>query len=197
MIRLAGAGVILRSVHEVVAEFGVEYFKRAAREVIEESRRVVMDNIRNWMVPGTYEQCGFRVCKFKGLQKNFWERADTDTLIHMHMRTTVDARGRICNDMTGSSRWGYHAFNAFPGGVKVAFMLGLAGALFAYNTRNFTAGGNYAVTGVLQKFECTTPVRRWRPIPTPGRRCSGPRPWPTTRSYAASSCAATWRKPTP
>ena len=145
-MRLAGAAMIARSVHEVIDEFGVEYFKLASREVIEESRRVVIDNIRNWMIPGTYEQVGFRVAKFKGLQK-IWERADADNLIHMHMSTTIDERGRICNDMEGSSRWGYHAFNAFPGGVKVAFMLGLSGAL-AYNTK-FSSGGNYAVTGNL------------------------------------------------
>jgi len=145
-MRLAGAAMIARSVHEVIDEFGVEYFKLASREVIEESRRVVIDNIRSWMIPGTYEQVGFRVAKFKGLQK-IWERADVDNLIHMHMTTTIDDRGRICNDMEGSSRWGYHAFNAFPGGVKVAFMLGLSGAL-AYNTK-FSSGGNYAVTGHL------------------------------------------------
>lgn len=153
-MRLAGAAMILRSVHEVVEEFGVDYFKLAAREVIEETRRVVMDNIRNWMVPGTYQQAGFRVCRFKGLQ-TLWERADTDTLIHMHMRTTIDERGRICNDMEGSSRWGYHAFNAFPGGVKVAFMLGLSGAL-AHNTK-FSAGANYAVTGVLPEGSIYNP----------------------------------------
>ncbi len=112
-MRLAGAGMILRSVHEVVAEFGVEYFKQAAREVIEETRRVVMDNIRNWMVPGTYEQCGFRVCRFKGLQK-LWARADVDTVIHMHMSTSIDARGRILNDMEGSSRWAITRSTRFP-----------------------------------------------------------------------------------
>jgi acetone carboxylase, alpha subunit len=153
-MRLAGAAMIARSVHEIVAEFGIEYFKEASREVIEESRRVVIDNIRNWTVPGTYEQTGFRVVKFKGLQ-NIWERADKDSLIHMHMKTTIDDKGRIHNDMEGSSRWGYHAFNAFPGGVGVAFMLGLSGPL-GYNTK-FTAGGNYAVTGNLPEGSIYNP----------------------------------------
>jgi len=153
-MRLAGAAMIAQSVHEIVAEFGVEYFKQAAREVIEESRRVVMDNIQNWMVPGTYEQAGFRVVKFEGLQQ-IWERANKNSLIHMHMKTTIDEHGRIFNDMEGSSRWGYHAFNAFPGGVGVAFMLGLSGPL-GYNTK-FTAGGNYAVTGNLPEGSIYNP----------------------------------------
>lgn len=153
-MRLAGAAMIARSVHEVIEEFGVEYFKLAAREVIEESRRVVMDNIRNWMVPGTYEQVGFRIAKFKGLQK-IWKHADVDHLIHVHMNTTIDERGRICNDMEGSSRWGYHAFNAFPGGAKVAMMLGLSGPL-AYNTK-FSAGANYAVTCKLPEGSIYNP----------------------------------------
>lgn len=153
-MRLAGAAMIAHSVHEIVEEYGVEYFKLASREVIEESRRVVMDNIRNWTVPGTYEQVGFRVVKFKGLQK-IWERADKDSLIHMHMKTTIDDQGRLFYDMEGSSKWGYHAFNAFPGGVGVAFMLGLSGAL-GYNTK-FTAGGNYAVTGNLPEGSIYNP----------------------------------------
>ena len=153
-MRLAGAAMISRSVHEIVEEFGVEYFKAASKEVIEESRRVVMDNIRNWVVPGTYEQSGFRVVKFKGLQ-NIWERADKDSLIHMHMKSSIDDKGRIAIDMEGSSRWGYHAFNAFPGGVGVAFMLGFSGPL-GYNTK-FTAGGNYAVTANLPEGSVYNP----------------------------------------
>jgi acetone carboxylase, alpha subunit len=142
-MRLAGAGMILRSVHEIIDEFGVEYFKQASREVVEESRRVVLDNIRSWMVPGTYEQAGFRLCAYRGMQK-IWEHADKDNLMHVHLKTSIDQQGRLANDTEGSSRWGFHAFNAFPGGFKVALMLGCAGAL-SHNTK-FAAGGNYAVT---------------------------------------------------
>lgn len=145
-MRLAGCAMILKSIHEIIDEFGVDYYLRASKEVIEESRRVVKDNIRNWMIPGTYEQSAFRVCLYKGLQ-NIWEHADKDSLIHVYMRSSIDGDGRFYADMEGSSKWDYHAFNAFPGGHKVALMMGLAGAL-AYNTK-FTSGGNYMVDSNL------------------------------------------------
>jgi len=145
-MRLAGCAMILKSVHDIIDEFGVEYYIQASKEVIEETRRVVKDNINNWMVPGTYEQSSFRVCLYKGMQK-IWEHADKDTLIHIYMKSSIDDEGRFHFDMEGSSKWGYHAFNAFPGGYKVAVMMALAGAL-GYNTK-FTSGGNYLMTSNL------------------------------------------------
>ncbi len=145
-MRLAGCAMILNSVHEIIAEFGVDYYKQASKEVIEESRRVVMENINNWMIPGIYEQAGFRICKYKGMQQ-IWDHADKDNVIHVYMRGSIDDKGRYHCDMEGSSKWDFHAFNAFPGGHKVALMMGLAGAL-GYNTK-FTSGGNYAVTSNL------------------------------------------------
>ena len=142
-MRLAGCAMILRAVHEIIDEFGVDYYVQATREVIEETRRVVMDNIRNWMVPGIYEQAAFRICKYKGLQQ-IWAHADKDSVIHVHLKVSLDERGRFACDMEGSSRWGFHAFNAYPGGTSVAQMMALAGAL-GYNTK-FTSGGNLAVT---------------------------------------------------
>lgn len=142
-MRLAGCAMMLRAVHEIIAEFGLDYYQQATREVIEESRRMVMDNIRNWMVPGVYEQAAFRICKYKGLQ-NIWAHADKDTVIHVHLKVCIDERGRLECDMEGSSRWGFHAFNAYPGGTSVAQMMALAGAL-GHNCK-FTSGGNLTVT---------------------------------------------------
>ncbi|MEW5057088.1 hydantoinase [Cycloclasticus sp. 46_120_T64] len=153
-MRLAGCAMILQSVHEIIDEFGVDYYLQASKEVIEESRRVVKDNINNWMVPGTYEQSSFRTSMCKGLQK-IWEHADKDSLIHIYMKSTVDAEGRIHADMEGSSKWDYHAFNAFPGGHKVAMMMGLAGAL-GHNSK-FTSGGNYMVSSNLPEGSIYNP----------------------------------------
>jgi len=141
-MRLAGCAMILRSVHDIIAEFGVDYYRQAAREVIEESRQMVMDNIRNWMVPGIYEQAAFRVCRYKGLQK-IWAHADRDTVIHVHMKVALDAEGRLECDLEGSSRWGFHAFNAYPGGTSVAMVMGVAGIL-GHNTK-FTSGAYFAL----------------------------------------------------
>lgn len=153
-MRLAGCAMILQSVHAIIDEFGLEYYQRASREVIEETRRVVLDNIRSWLVPGTYENVSFRMVKYKGLQK-IWAHADKDSVIHVHMNVSIDEHGRYAADMEGSSRWGYHAFNAYPGGAHIAQMMALSAGL-CHNSK-FTSGGRYAETMNLPKGSIYNP----------------------------------------
>lgn len=141
-MRLAGCAMVHKGVHEIIAEFGLDYFKRAIREVIEESRRMVMDNIHGLMIPGRYSGCAFRVAKYKGMQ-TIWSQADKDNLIHIRQSLEVDERGRLYADLEGSSRWGYHAFNGFPGGADCALYLAMTNT-FSHNTK-VTAGINQAV----------------------------------------------------
>ncbi len=140
-MRLAGCAMVHKGIHEIIVEFGIDYFKRAVREVIEESRRMVMDNIHNLMIPGTYSGCAFRVAKYKGMQ-NIWPQADRDTLIHIRQSLEVNQKGQVLADMEGSSRWAYHAFNGYPGGADCAFYLAMTNC-FSHNTK-VTAAINMA-----------------------------------------------------
>ncbi len=142
-MRLAGCAMVHKAVHEIVEEFGLPYYQRAVREVIEESRRMVLDNIKALMIPGTYTGCAFRVAKYKGMQK-IWSQADRDNLIHIRQSLSVDERGRIAADLEGSSRWGQHAFNGYPGGADCALYLAMTNT-FSHNTK-VTAGLNLTVT---------------------------------------------------
>src|SRR5690606_32256665 len=109
-MRLAGCAMIHDAVHELVAEFGLDYYKRAVREIIEESRRRIVDNVRSTTVPGTYGGCAFRMVRYQGLQK-IWSHADRNTLIHVRASVEVHGNG-LRVDTEGSSRWGYHSYNA-------------------------------------------------------------------------------------
>jgi len=140
-MRLAGCAMIHAAAHALIEEFGIDYYRRAIREVIEESRRMVVDNIRSTMVPGTYNGCAFRLVKYKGLQ-NVWSHADKNTLIHIRGSVEPNERG-LRLDTEGSSRWGYHSYNATPGGVDCAVFLGMINS-FAHNTK-VTAGIDLAV----------------------------------------------------
>ncbi|WP_245590526.1 hydantoinase B/oxoprolinase family protein [Aneurinibacillus terranovensis] len=132
-MRLAGCAMILKAVHEIIEEFGVDYYKQAIREIIEESRLEILQNIKTIMVPGRYTSTAFRAVKYKGLQK-LWAHADKDSLIHIRQRFEVDESGGIIADFEGTSRWGYHAFNGYPGGADVAFYLAMINQ-FAHNTK--------------------------------------------------------------
>lgn len=153
-MRLAGCAMVHKGIHEIVAEFGLDYFKRAVREVIEESRRMVMDNIHSLMVPGTYNGCAFRVARYKGLQ-SIWSQADRDNLIHVRQSVEVDPKGKVLVDLEGSSRWGYHAFNGYPGGADCALYLGMTNT-FSHNTK-VTAAINIAVESRYPKGSIYNP----------------------------------------
>lgn len=141
-MRLAGCAMIHRVVHRLIDEFGLAYFKNAIREVIEESRLRVVDNIRSLTVPGTYTGCAFRYVRYQGLQ-NIWSHADKNTLIHVRQGQTTDELGRLRVDMDGSSRWGYHSYNGTPGGADCAVFLGMINS-FSHNTK-VTAGLSLSV----------------------------------------------------
>jgi acetone carboxylase, alpha subunit len=132
-MRLAGCAMIHKAVHEIIEEFGLDYYKQAIREIIEESRLQILQNIRTLMVPGRYTSVAFRAVKYKGLQK-LWAHADKDMLIHIRQRLEVDEEGGVIADFTGTSRWDYHAFNGYPGGADVAFYLAMINQ-FAHNTK--------------------------------------------------------------
>lgn len=145
-MRTAGCAMIHKAVHEIVAEFGLDYFRRAAREVLEESRRMVVDNIQTLMVPGRYNGCSFRAIPQKGWQK-IWTTADRDFLIHIRESLEVRADGGIHVDFEGSSKPGAHAYNGYPGGVNCALFLSMT-STFMHNTKptgaiNQTVSANY------------------------------------------------------
>jgi N-methylhydantoinase B/acetone carboxylase alpha subunit len=140
-MRLAGCAMVHAAAHRLIEEFGLDYYKRAIREVIEESRRMVVDNMRDTLVPGTYNGCAFRLVKYKGLQQ-VWSHADKNTLIHVRASLEPNERGLLL-DAEGSSKWGYHSYNATPGGTDCAVFLGMINS-FSHNTK-VTAGIDLAV----------------------------------------------------
>ncbi|ATY84542.1 hydantoinase [Kyrpidia spormannii] len=136
-MRLAGCAMIHREIHKIISEFGLDYYKRAIREIIEESRQMITDNVRRTMVPGRYDGAAFRAVKYKGLQ-SIWEHADKDQIISIRQRLVVNGDGTIDAYHDGSSHWDYHAWNGYPGGADVAFYLSMINN-FAYNTKPTSA----------------------------------------------------------
>jgi acetone carboxylase alpha subunit len=140
-MRLAGCAMIHEAVHKLIKEFGLDYYKRAVREVIEESRRMIVDNMKALLIPGTYNGCAFRLVKYEGLQ-NVWSHANKNTLIHVRASVEPNDTGLLI-DTEGSSKWGYHSYNATPGGADCAVFLGMINS-FSHNTK-VTAGIELAV----------------------------------------------------
>jgi len=153
-MRLAGCSMIHASIHEIVGEFGVEYYKQACKEIIEESRRMILDNMRSTLIPGKYDGSCFRGSMLKG-QQQIWKHADKDELIHVHGTLSMDTAGSVVWDTEGSSRWGYHGFNGYPGGSDVALFLCMT-TTFAHNCKA-SAGVNMNVKSIYHKGSIYNP----------------------------------------
>ena len=132
-MRLSGCAMVHDEIHKLIAEFGMDYYMRAIREVIEETHIAVRDNVRTTSIPGRYDTAGFRVVKYAGLMP-LYEHADKDQLIHIRQRLSIDGEGTVFANMDGTSQWDYHAFNGYPGGADVAFYMAMINC-FGYNTK--------------------------------------------------------------
>lgn len=141
-MRLTGCMYIEQGVKEIIKKYGLDYYKRAIREVIEETRRAIVENIRTLCVPGVYEGTSFRVVKYKGLSQ-VWPHADKDFMLHTRMTVRISPEPKILGDLTGTSKWDYCAFNGYPGGADIAFYLPITGN-FLHNTK-MTSGLFYDI----------------------------------------------------
>jgi acetone carboxylase alpha subunit len=141
-MRLAGCAMIHQEVHRIVSEFGLDYYQRATREVIEETHQVVRENVKMTTLPGRYDGAALRTANAHGLMP-LAEHANKDWLIHIRQRFMIESDGSIAASFDGTSHWGYHAFNFYPGGSNVGFYMG-AIQTFLYNTKP-TSGVTLAI----------------------------------------------------
>jgi N-methylhydantoinase B/acetone carboxylase alpha subunit len=153
-MRLAGCSMIHSSIHEIVEEYGIDYFKQACKEILEESRRMILDKMRATMVPGRYENACFRISMLKG-QQSIWEHADKNELIHVRGVLSVNEKGGLVWDTEGSSRWGYHGFNGYPGGADVGLHLQMT-TTFAHDVKA-TGGVQMNVESIYHKGSIYNP----------------------------------------
>lgn len=123
-MRLAGNVIIIDGIRKIVDNYGIEYYRRATREIIEVSRRIIKETIRNVTVPGIYSGASFRVVKYKGLSR-IWPHADKDYMLANTMKIKFDTNQKITGDFTGTSRWDYCAFNGYPAGADIGFQLAI------------------------------------------------------------------------
>ncbi len=100
----------------MIREFGVDYFKQAARELIEEERRSQIARIRQRTVPGRYRD----VVPFEIYLADVpasWLPARKDMIRLVPVQTDILPEGRLVLDFDGIGEWGWHSFNPTPKGL--------------------------------------------------------------------------------
>ncbi|MCK9284154.1 MAG: hydantoinase B/oxoprolinase family protein [Rhodocyclaceae bacterium] len=116
-MRLTGAIMLRGRVMELVNEFGLEYFKRATREILERERRAIERRVRTQMVPGEFRQSLFRPIRQKGMMGHLYREADKDWIVHMNETITIEPSSFINIDCDGSTTQDYFWANGHRGGI--------------------------------------------------------------------------------
>lgn len=122
--RLAGCHMIRSLVEQVIADEGIDAYLQFAYESIEHGRQGLQARIKAMTIPGKYRQVGFVDVPYAHedvrVPSDF---AKLDTIMHTPSEITIrpDATWRL--DFEGSSRWGWHTYNAhavsFTSGIWV------------------------------------------------------------------------------
>lgn len=120
--RIAGCHMIRELVQDVIKEEGLETYLKFAYEVIEEGRQGLINRLKAMMVPGKYRQVGFVDVPYAHpdvvVSSPF---AKLDTIMHTPSTITIKTDGSWMLDFEGSSRFGWHTYNAH----QVAFTSGI------------------------------------------------------------------------
>ncbi len=126
--RITGNVFIREEVKKIIAEFGLEYYMAAIRELIEEGRRIHLARVQERLIPGRYRNPCFHTSMLKG-RPGVLPQANADKLLHYPVEITVRPSGEIVLDLEGASSWGFHNFNAPPGAIYGGLSITLAQAL--------------------------------------------------------------------
>ncbi|MBN8918090.1 MAG: hydantoinase B/oxoprolinase family protein [Rhizobiales bacterium] len=120
--RIAGCHMIRKLVEEVVSEEGIEAYWKFAYEAVEHGRLGLQARIKAMTIPGTYRQVGFVDVPYAHedvrVPSDF---AKLDTIMHAPCEMTIRKDGTWRLDFEGSSRWGWHTYNAH----QVSFTSGI------------------------------------------------------------------------
>ncbi|WP_319520526.1 hydantoinase B/oxoprolinase family protein [uncultured Martelella sp.] len=122
--RVAGCHMIRKLVEEVIAEEGIESYWKFAYEAVEHGRVGLQNRIKAMTIPGVYRQVGFVDVPYAHedvrVPSDF---AKVDTIMHTPSEMTIRPDGTWRLDFEGSSRWGWHTYNAhsvsFTSGIWV------------------------------------------------------------------------------
>jgi N-methylhydantoinase B/acetone carboxylase alpha subunit len=132
-MRVAGAVALHNRVLEVVEEFGIDYFRRGLREIIERERRVLIQRIKTQAVPGIYHFLHLNMVKYKGVVGKLFAGSNRDWMLHDVGEFQILADGRLHMDLEGMTSENDFHCNGYEPAVRMLTSLG-AWPMFAYTS---------------------------------------------------------------
>lgn len=144
-MRVAGCKMVIDSAQEIIEKFGLDYFKDATREIVEETRRVCVENVKMLTVPGRTRYVAFRVVPYRGIVDGVWPQSAKNWLLHLHSEVQIDTRaGGVHVNWDQISPANFHAQGGYRGIIESNLWLNVMDGLGLGLKPN--SGMNLAVT---------------------------------------------------
>ncbi len=121
--RLAGCLTIRDRVIKLIDKYGVEFFKDATHEYIEDSRRYAVARVRTQAVPGRVRKSNFKDLAMAG-KRVILPSQNIDCLFNLPLEVTVDRHAKVRFSLRGASGWVPFGENITPAACVSALLNG-------------------------------------------------------------------------
>ena len=121
--RLAGCITIRERLHEVIEKYGLDFFKDASQEYVEDSRRYAVARVKTQTVPGRIRKSQFKDLAMKG-KRVLLAKQDIDCMFNLPMELSINADASVDLSLAGASGTVPFGENISPTALKSGLMMG-------------------------------------------------------------------------
>lgn len=114
---------VREKVCEIIAQYGIDYYRRAIREIIEEGRRAHLQRVKLITVPGRYRAVAYSGHVFDG--KEGASALSRNCIVHIPLEMTVDRDGFMTIDFEGAGPKMWNPYNCSPAAMDGGFFVTL------------------------------------------------------------------------
>jgi len=158
-MRAAGIVVLHDMIQKAIDEFGIDYFRKGLREIIERERRLLINRIKTLAVPGTYHYLQLGAVRYKGTMGRLWAGSNRNWLLHKPAEVHIRPDGTLYTNMEGLTSEGEFHCNCYEPGVRMLTSLGVW-PMFAY-TETLNTSLLYAMDWNLPAGSMFNPQNPW------------------------------------
>ena len=121
--RLAGCVTIRDRLMEVIDKYGLDFFRDATQEYVEDSRRYAVSRVKTQTVPGRARKSQFKDLAMKG-KRTILPKQDVDCLFNLPMEVEVNADASVRFSLRGASGTVPFGENISPTGLRSGLLNG-------------------------------------------------------------------------
>ncbi|HEM47471.1 MAG TPA: hypothetical protein ENO23_10560 [Alphaproteobacteria bacterium] len=121
--RLAGCITIREKLTEVIDKYGLDFFRDAAKEYVEDSRRYAVGRVKTQTVPGRIRKSQFKDLAMRG-KRVLLGKQDIDCMFNLPMQLEIDKDARVHINLRGASGTVPFGQNISPVALESGLLMG-------------------------------------------------------------------------